>query len=225
MLIDISLLKKYPDFRWLFFGQFVSLIGSMISYVAVPYEIYQLTKNNAMVGALGVVWVFVPLVIFSLLGEPMLIESIEKNCSIISELMMVVVMMVFSRNATREVPSVVLIFVLMAILQALNGFHRPAMEAITQQIIHRKDYPQAEHSHPSDTPDRDRWPNHRWIGDGAVQLAVDAYMIDAVTFLVAICCLIKMTKFQMRSFQKSPLEDMKEGFAFAVPNLNSFERD
>ena len=216
MLIDISPLKKYPDFRWLFFGQFVSLMGSMISYVAVPYEVYQLTKNNAMVGALGIVQL-VPLIVFSLLGGTYADRINRKKLLITSELLMVVVMMIFSWNATRDVPSVALIFVLMAILQALNGFHRPAMEAITQQIIQKKDYPQAgalasfRHSLTA------------IIGPtiGGLVMAgygiADAYMIDAVTFLVAIFCLIKMTKIPDAELsKKTPLEDMKEGFAFAI---------
>ena len=216
MLIDISPLKKNPDFRWLFFGQFVSLMGSMISYVAVPYEVYQLTKNNAMVGALGIVQL-VPLIVFSLLGGTYADRINRKKLLITSELLMVVVMMIFSWNATRDVPSVALIFVLMAILQALNGFHRPAMEAITQQIIQKKDYPQAgalasfRHSLTA------------IIGPtiGGLVMAgygiADAYMIDAVTFLVAIFCLIKMTKIPDAELsKKTPLEDMKEGFAFAI---------
>ncbi len=67
MLIDISPLRRYRDFRWLYLGQFVSLIGSMISYVAVPYQVYQLTHDNAIVGALGIVQL-VPLILFGLLG-------------------------------------------------------------------------------------------------------------------------------------------------------------
>ncbi len=54
MLIDISLLRRHRDFRLLFVGQLISFLGSMVSYMAVPYQVFLLTKSNAMVGALGI---------------------------------------------------------------------------------------------------------------------------------------------------------------------------
>ncbi len=36
--IDLSPLRKYRDFRLLFFGQAVSYFGSMMTYVAIPYQ-------------------------------------------------------------------------------------------------------------------------------------------------------------------------------------------
>src|ERR1700759_5835354 len=67
MLIDIAPLKRHRDFRLLFIGQLISFLGSMVSYMAVPYQVYQLTKSNAWVGALGLAQL-VPVLIFGLLG-------------------------------------------------------------------------------------------------------------------------------------------------------------
>ncbi len=54
MLIDIAPLKKYADFRLLFIGQMISYLGTMVSYMAVSYQVYQLTHSTSLVGALGV---------------------------------------------------------------------------------------------------------------------------------------------------------------------------
>jgi branched-subunit amino acid transport protein AzlD len=51
----------------LFVGQLISFLGSMVSYMAVPYQVFQLTKSNAMVGALGIAQL-VPVLIFGILG-------------------------------------------------------------------------------------------------------------------------------------------------------------
>jgi hypothetical protein len=67
MLIDISPFKRHRDFRLLFIGQLSSFLGSMVSYMAVPYQVYQLTKSNALVGALGIAQL-VPVLLFGLLG-------------------------------------------------------------------------------------------------------------------------------------------------------------
>jgi MFS family permease len=216
MLIDISPLKKYRDFRWLYYGQFISLIGSMISYVAVPYQVYQLTKNNAIVGALGVVQL-VPMIVFSILGGTYADRLNRKKLLIYSELLMVLIMGLFTWNSMREAPSVTMIFILMAVLQALNGFHRPAMEAITQQMVDKKDYPQVG------ALTSFRYSLCAIIGPsiGGIIIAnfgiAQGYLVDALTFLFAILCLLKLSTIPNAAVsKKSPMEDMKDGFKFAV---------
>ncbi len=216
MLIDISPIKKYPDFRWLFFGQFISLIGSMISYVAVPYQVYHLTKDNAVVGMLGIVQ-FVPLLLFSMLGGTYADRLNRQKLLIWSEALMIVITIMFALNGMRENPSVPLIFILVAILQALNGFHRPALEAITQQMVKKEDYP------PVGVLSSFRYSVCAIVGPsiGGIVIAkfgiAQAYLIDAVTFLLAIYCLVKMTKIpDAPPSKKSPIEDMKDGWKYAI---------
>jgi MFS family permease len=67
MLIDLTPLRKHRDFRLLFIGQLISFLGSMVSYMAVPYQVYQLSHSNALVGALGLAQLL-PVLIFGLLG-------------------------------------------------------------------------------------------------------------------------------------------------------------
>ena len=67
MLLDLAPLRRHRDFRLLFVGQFVSFFGSMITYVAVPYQVYQLTSSSLLVGLLGAVQL-VPLLLFGLWG-------------------------------------------------------------------------------------------------------------------------------------------------------------
>lgn len=216
MLINITPLKKYPDFRWLYYGQFISIIGSMMSYVAVPYQVYQLTKNNALVGALGIVQ-FVPLVLFSLLGGTYADRLNRQKLLIWSEVIMVGLTALLAINAMVASPSVPLIFILMGILQGVNGFHRPAMEAMTQQIVERNDYPSIA------ALTSFRYSASAIAGPslGGIVIAAfgiqSAYWIDALTFLIAIYCLFKMKKIpDAEVSKKSPLEDMKEGLRFAL---------
>lgn len=53
MWIDVSPLRNNRDFPLLFTGELISFLGSMVSYVAVPYQVYELSRSNARVGALG----------------------------------------------------------------------------------------------------------------------------------------------------------------------------
>ena len=65
--LDTTPLSESRDFRLLFYGGTVFYLGGMVSYVAVPYQLYHLTHSNFAVGALGAVEL-VPLVVFGLYG-------------------------------------------------------------------------------------------------------------------------------------------------------------
>ncbi len=50
MAIDVTPLRISHDYRLLYTGQFVSAFGSAISYVVLPWQMYQLTKSTFAVG-------------------------------------------------------------------------------------------------------------------------------------------------------------------------------
>src|SRR3990167_10834295 len=66
-LIDVSLLKTNRNYALLYGGQFISFIGTMLSGVTLPWQIYQLTHSSFMVGLLSLVQLL-PLVFTALLG-------------------------------------------------------------------------------------------------------------------------------------------------------------
>src|SRR5919201_506455 len=52
--IDAALLRRRRDFRLLVVGQAVSEAGSMLTFVAVPFQVYELTGSSLAVGPLRV---------------------------------------------------------------------------------------------------------------------------------------------------------------------------
>src|ERR1041384_5790598 len=67
LTIDLRPLKASRDYRLLFTGQFVSAFGSAMSYVVLPWQMYQLTKSSFAVGMLGVAEV-VPMITLAFVG-------------------------------------------------------------------------------------------------------------------------------------------------------------
>src|SRR5215469_14694436 len=65
--LDIAPLKVSRDFRLLFTSQTVSFFGSMMSFVVLPVQMYQITHSSLAVGMLGVAE-FVPLIMMGLVG-------------------------------------------------------------------------------------------------------------------------------------------------------------
>jgi hypothetical protein len=52
--VDVTPLRRHRDFRLLFIGRFLSFFGTMITAVAFPYQVFQLTRSVFLVGLLGV---------------------------------------------------------------------------------------------------------------------------------------------------------------------------
>ena len=134
MLLDLGPLRRHPDFRRLFVGQLVSTFGNMITFVAVPYQVYELTKSSAVVGFLGVAQL-VPLLLFGLLGGAYADAMDRRRLLVFAELALAAGSALLMANAFAAHPSVVLIFGVSALMSAINGFHRPALESMTPRLV------------------------------------------------------------------------------------------
>ena len=51
--MDVTPLRESRDFRLLFTAGTVFYLGGMVSYVAIPFQIYDLTGSNFLVGAVA----------------------------------------------------------------------------------------------------------------------------------------------------------------------------
>ncbi len=67
LLIDLTPLRRSRDFRRLVAGELVSVLGNQLTAVAVPYQVYQLTRSSLDVGLVSVTQLL-PLIAGSLLG-------------------------------------------------------------------------------------------------------------------------------------------------------------
>src|SRR3954464_5367576 len=65
--LDVGPLRRHREFRLLYVGQAVSLTGSMLTYVAIPYQVYAITGSTFVVGLLGFASL-APLLVTALIG-------------------------------------------------------------------------------------------------------------------------------------------------------------
>ena len=138
MILDISPLIKNRDYRLLYTGQLVSAFGSMITYVAVPKQVWDLTHSSFTVGMLGAVQL-VPLLLFALWGGAYADSMDRRKLLVISEVFMALGSLILAINALLPQPQILLIFVVSGVMSALNGFHRPALDALTPRLVDRDD--------------------------------------------------------------------------------------
>lgn len=53
LAVDVTPLRTSRDFRILWAGLLVSFTGSMLTFVALPFQVYELTGSSLAVGLLG----------------------------------------------------------------------------------------------------------------------------------------------------------------------------
>jgi MFS family permease len=216
MFIDISPLRRHRDFRLLFVGQLISFLGSMVSYMAVPYQVFQLTKSNAMVGALGIAQL-VPVLIFGLLGGAYADRVDRRYLLLACETAMALVVGALLLNSLLPSPSLLAIFVLVALLQAIAAFHSPAMEAMTQKLVEPSEYAAAG------ALSGFRGSTGAIAGPllGGVLIAVfgltGAYLFDLLSFTGAVVCVALMGRVPRPTVEAhSALTDAAIGIRFAL---------
>jgi len=138
MFLNLGPLRKHRDYRLLYTGQLVSMFGSMITYVAVPYQVFELTHSSFVVGMLGAAQL-VPLLLFALWGGAYADALDRRKLLIVSEIVMAGGSLALAINGMLAHASVTLIFAVSATMSACNGFHRPALDAMTPRLVDRED--------------------------------------------------------------------------------------
>lgn len=134
MLIDLSPLRASRDYRLLFFGQLVSFFGSMMTFIVVPWQMYQLTQSSAMVGYIYLAE-FVPMVCLAFVGGA-LADFLDKRKMLrMTEVGQTFLTAVLLVNSLLPTPQIWLLFVVVAAHAGLAALQRPAFESFIQKVI------------------------------------------------------------------------------------------
>ncbi|HVY26015.1 MAG TPA: MFS transporter [Polyangiaceae bacterium] len=142
MFLDVGPLRRSREFRLLYAGQTISFVGSMLTYVAIPYQVFQISHSSLWVGLLGTAQL-APLLVAALFGGALADAMDRRRLLLVSELALAACSAALVINARLAQPSLWALFVASAAMSAVNGFHRPALEAMTQEIVARDDQPAA----------------------------------------------------------------------------------
>src|SRR4051794_19425652 len=113
--VDLSVLRESRDLRLLVIGELFSGLGAQAALVAIPYQIYVLTKSAALVGLLGIVEL-VPIVIGSLLGGAIADRIERRRLMLVGQAMVTTAAVSLAAVSSAGAPPVALIFALAALL-------------------------------------------------------------------------------------------------------------
>ena len=214
--IDIGPLRRHRDFRLLYIGQAVSSAGSMITYVAIPFEVYDLTGSTLMVGLLGLAEL-VPLLGTALLGGAMADAHDRRRLVLIADsTLLLLALVLVANNSIVADPQVWLLFVIAAGMSAAEGLQRPALEAMLPRLVPREELPAVS------ALEGLRGTAGQIAGPALAGLLIAAfglgatYAVDAATFLVSLGALLLMREMPpSEDAAPASVERIREGWRYA----------
>jgi MFS family permease len=132
--MDLSPWRASRDFRLLLLAGTVFYLGGMVSYVAIPFQVYRLTGSNFAVGAIGLVELG-PLIVFGLYGGALADHVDRRRLLVGTGVAQAVLTAVLAVNAFLDRPSIVLVFVVAALLACASSMQRPSREALLPRTV------------------------------------------------------------------------------------------
>ncbi len=110
----------------------------MITYVAVPFQIKELTNSYVAVAISGLIEIL-PLVIFGLYGG-VLADAIDRKKLIwATEALSLIFTGLLLINSLVDSPSILLIYIVSGLFAAVSGLRQPAMQAALPRLVDHED--------------------------------------------------------------------------------------
>jgi MFS family permease len=140
--MDVGPLRRHRDYRLLFAGQALSFFGSMVTYVAIPYQLFQLTGSSLAVGLLSLAEL-APLLVTAFIGGA-LADAVDRRRMLqLAELSSALAVVVLLANSLLDNPRVWVLFVVAPAMAALDGFQRPSLDSMVPRLVTRDELPAA----------------------------------------------------------------------------------
>jgi MFS family permease len=139
---DLSPLRDSRDLRLVVGGGFVSNLGTQATLVALPYQLYIVTRSALLVGLLGAVEL-VPLVSMALLGGAIADRFDRRRVLLLDQIGTVAIAGALAAVAFAGHPSVVVLYVLGGLLAGFNALQNVAVSAIVPNLVVRERLPSA----------------------------------------------------------------------------------
>lgn len=190
--VDITPLRRHRDFRLLFVGRLVSFFGNMISSVAFPFQVYQLSHSVFLVGLLELVG-FGSVLAFAFLGGALADSMDRKWMVLVSEAALTLFSVALVVNAALPHPQVWVLFVVIVGWGGLDALQRPSLDAMLPRLVDRDELTAAAAlGSLRGTLGMIAGPALGGVLIAAFGLPV-TYLVDVATYLVGLVCLYRMS--------------------------------
>jgi MFS family permease len=137
LLPDMAPLRESRSFRLLWIGQLISLSGSQLRLVALPYQIFLLTGSSFAVGLIGV-FQAVPLLVLSLFGGVIADAVDRRRLLLITQVGLAAVSLALAIATGAGAASVPLLYVLTAVGACFSALDNPTRASLAPTLVERR---------------------------------------------------------------------------------------
>ncbi|MFI2234932.1 MFS transporter [Streptomyces chrestomyceticus] len=215
LLPDLAPWRSSADFRRMWCAGAVTVFGSFLTLVAVPFQLKELTGSTLAVGAVGAVEI-VPLIVFGLYGGALADAMDRRKLILWTEAALGLLSVLLLVNSLLPDPLIWPLYVIVAATSALTGLQRPALDSIVPRIVPHDQLPAASALNAL------RWQVGAIAGPAlaGVLLAYAglrwAYAIDAVTYAISVALAVGLAASPAsHDAEKPSLRGIWEGARYA----------
>lgn len=128
---------KYRDFRLLWIGQLISIIGTQMQIVAINWHIYILTNSAIALGLIGLTR-FLPIVVFSLIGGSVADVFNRKKIMLIMQISLAFFAFVLAITTFTNSINPIIIYSITALSAIATSFDTPSRQAFIPGLVDKK---------------------------------------------------------------------------------------
>lgn len=214
--VDTSPLRHSRDFRLVFISGLITYFGSMITYVAIPFQVADLTGSFVAVGLIGLAEL-IPLVGFGLYGGA-LADTVDRRTLVIAtEAAAGVLIALLLVNSLLPDPHLWVLYVVAMALAAVDGLQRPSLDAIIPRVVEHDEMAAAA------ALNSIKWSFGSIVGPAIGGLLVSAggaaaaYGVDAVSFVISVTILWRLHSIRAEGTadERASLRHVVDGVRYA----------
>jgi MFS family permease len=209
---------RHRDFRLLWLGMTVSLLGDGIFLVALAWQAYELSKAPTALALVGVAMT-VPHVVLLLVGGVASDRFDRRRVMMVADGVRAIALCAMGMLAVAGTLRLWHMLVIAAVFGAGTAFFGPAFDAVVPELVPEEELPQANSLDQFVRPAASRLIGPALAGWTIALLgnrAGPAFIVDAATFAFSVICLLAMRSHPAeRPDQPTPIaHEIAEGFRF-----------
>jgi ENTS family enterobactin (siderophore) exporter len=136
LVIDVGPLRSSRDFRLLYIGRFVSLLGTALTMLAVSWQLYELTHSSLLVGVNSLATSLAT--VLGLLKGGVLADRVDRRRVLLAtRVPQTAIAGLLAANSLTSEPRLWVIMTLCAAIGLLGGLGGPASSAAVPMLVNR----------------------------------------------------------------------------------------
>ena len=213
-LLDVEPLRKDRDYRWLWTGQVVTGMGSQITRLALPFQVYAITGSTLAIAALTL-FQLIPILAFALAAGSLADAVDRRKLLLATQSGLLLCSLALAVLSVGENPPLVLLYAVAFVAAGLSAVDQPARASSIPRLVPPERLPAAL------ALNQLNGQAASIVGPAVAGILIatigltGAYLADAATFLAAFVALLAIRPIPpLGQITRPGLAAIREGLAF-----------